>query len=55
MRLNEPDFEDDLVRAVAELEGADFIITRDSAAFAKSKVKSVTAAEYLELTRPICP
>lgn len=44
---NEPDFEDGLVRACAELNGADFIVTRDEAAFAGSKVKSVTAREFL--------
>lgn len=44
---NEPDFEDGLVRACAELNGADFIVTRDEAAFAGGKVKSVTAREFL--------
>jgi predicted nucleic acid-binding protein len=48
-RFNEPDFEDGIVRACAELNGADFIITRDKAAFAKSKVRAVSAAEYLEI------
>lgn len=47
LRSNEPDFEDGLVRACAELNGADFIITRDKDAFAGSKVKSVTAKEFL--------
>ena len=47
LRSNEPDFEDGLVRACAELSGADFIITRDEDAFAGSKVKSVTAKEFL--------
>ena len=51
LRSNEPDFEDGLIRAVAELEGADFIITRDAGAFAKSKVRSVTAREYLEIVQ----
>lgn len=46
---NEPDFEDALIRAIAELEDVDFIITRDKAAFKKTKVRSVTAAEYLEI------
>lgn len=46
---NEPVFEDGLIRACAELNGADFIITRGKDAFAKSKVRSVTAAEYLDL------
>lgn len=49
LRSNEPDFEDGLVRAVAELEGADFIVTRDTGAFSKSKVRSVSASEYLDI------
>ncbi len=49
MRSNEPDFEDGIVRAAAELNGADFIITRDKAAFAKSNVRAVSASEYLEI------
>lgn len=47
LRSNEPDFEDGLVRACAELNGADFIITRDRDAFAGGKVRSVTAKEFL--------
>lgn len=47
LRSNEPDFEDGLIRACAELNGADFIITRDEDAFVGSKVKSVTAKEFL--------
>ena len=47
LRSNEPDFEDGLIRACAELNGADFIITRDKDAFVGSKVKSVTAKEFL--------
>ena len=39
---NEPDFEDGLVRSCAELNDADFIITRDAAAFAGSPIKSMT-------------
>ena len=55
MALNsgEPDFEDGIVRACAELNRADFIITRDKATFAHSKVRSVTASEYLEIARSI--
>lgn len=49
IRSNEPDFEDGIVRACAELNDADFIITRDKAAFAKSKVRAVSASEYLEI------
>ena len=48
---DEPDFEDGLVRACAELNDIDFILTRDSAAFAHSPVRSVTCAEYLEIVR----
>lgn len=47
LKSNEPDFEDGLVRACAELNGADFIVTRDRDAFVGSKVKSVTAKELL--------
>ena len=49
MRSNEPDFEDGLIRACAELNDVDFILTRDAKAFCKSKVRSVTCAEYLEI------
>ena len=49
LHAGEPDFEDGLVRACAELNDVDFIITRDAAAFRKSRVRSVTAAEYLEI------
>ena len=37
LESNEPDFEDGLIRACAELNDMDFIITRDEAAFRKSK------------------
>ena len=47
LRSNEPDFEDGLVRAGAELSGAEFLFTRDEDAFAGSKVNSVTAKEFL--------
>lgn len=46
---DEPDFEDGLIRAVAEKHGMDFIITRDSAAFSRSTVKSMTARQYIEI------
>ena len=49
LRGNEPDFEDGLIRACAELNDVDFILTRDSAAFSRSKVRSVTCAEYLRI------
>ena len=51
IRSNEPDFEDGIIRACAELKGADFIITRDKDAFANSKIRSVTAPEYLAIAR----
>ena len=47
LQSNEPDFEDGLIRACAELNGADFIVTRDRDAFAGGKVRSVTAKEFL--------
>ena len=46
---NEPDFEDGLVRACAELNDADFIISRDGRAFGKATIRRLTAAEYLEI------
>ena len=49
LRGGEPDFEDGLIRATAEIEGMDYIITRDKAAFAGSSVKAVTAAEFVAL------
>lgn len=44
---NEPDFEDGLVRSVAELEGADFIITCSTSAFEGSSVKSMTPRAFI--------
>ena len=49
MRSDEPDFEDGVVRACAELNGAGYIVTRDSGAFANCKIRSVTASEYLRI------
>lgn len=46
---NEPDFEDGLVRAFAELNDVDFIVSRDQEAFRKSRVRKVSAAEYLDV------
>jgi len=51
MRSGEPDFEDGIVRACAELNDADFIITRDAKAFRGSRVPALTAAEYLGMVR----
>lgn len=46
---SEPDFEDGLVRACAELNDIDFIITRDAVAFGKSRIRAVDCKEYLEI------
>lgn len=46
---SEPDFEDGIVRVCAELNDADFIVTRDGEAFAASSVRSVSAGEYLRI------
>ena len=46
---DEPDFEDGLVRAAAEINKVDFIITRDMKAFQHSTVRSMSAETYLEL------
>ena len=49
LNSDEPDFEDGCIRAIAEHEGVDFIITRDADAFARSTVKTYTARRFLEL------
>ena len=49
LRSDEPDFEDGLVRACAELNGIDFILTRDAKAFDHSTVRAVNCAKYLEI------
>lgn len=45
----ESDFEDGLVRACAELNDVEFILTRDARAFKRPSVRAVTCAEYLEI------
>ena len=45
---NEPDFEDGLVRACAELNDVDFIISLDEKALRKATIRRVTAREYLD-------
>ena len=45
----EPDYEDGIVRATAELEDAHFIITRDKAAYRDSHVRAIDAGEYLAI------
>lgn len=44
---DEPDLENGLIRATAELSGVDVIITRDVAAFANSPIPVMDAATYL--------
>lgn len=44
---DEPDLEDGIVRAIAELEGAAAIVTRDEAAFAGSSVPALDARAFL--------
>lgn len=51
LHSDEPDFEDGIIRACAELNGADVIVTHDRDAFAHSLIRSMTAAEYLEIAR----
>lgn len=46
---NEPDFEDALIRASAEDERVDFILTRDVGAFQATKIRSLDAERYLAL------
>ena len=45
---DEPDFEDGLVRACAELNDVDFIISRDEKAFRRATIRRLSAAEYLD-------
>ena len=49
LNSDEPDFEDGLVRACAELNDVDFIISSDKDAFRKATIRKLTAAEYLAL------
>ncbi|WP_455138745.1 type II toxin-antitoxin system VapC family toxin [Thermophilibacter sp.] len=46
---DEPDYEDGVVRALAERCHADYIISRDERAFAGSGVPRLSAAEFLEV------
>ena len=46
---NEPDFEDGMIRAAAELNDVDYIITRDKKAFLYARKGKLTCDEYLEL------
>ena len=46
---NEPDFENGMIRATAELSDVSFILTRDKAAFNNSTVRKLTCREYLDV------
>lgn len=46
---DEPDFEDGLIRAIAERNRCGFIINRDRAAFQRSTVRSMDATEWVRL------
>lgn len=46
--LDEPNLEDGIVRATAELAGVEAIITRDAGAFERSFVPAMTPAQYCE-------
>lgn len=52
IECDEPDFEDGIIRAIAETESVDFIISRDDGAFSRSRIKSLAPASYLELAGP---
>jgi predicted nucleic acid-binding protein len=44
---DEPDFEDGLIRALAEQHNAELIISRDLAAFRNSNIKRLSALEFM--------
>lgn len=46
---DEPDFEDGLIRAVAEASAVDAIVSRDKPAFTNSSIPSLEPAEALSL------
>lgn len=49
LESDEPDFEDGIVRALAELERCNAIVSRDSRAFASSMARRVSASQALEM------
>lgn len=49
LKSDEPDFEDGIVRAIAELANVDWIVTRDADAFANARVKSIDPAVFAEV------
>ena len=46
---DEPDFEDGIIRALAESEGCTHIVSRDEGAFLGSAVAKTEAGEYLRM------
>lgn len=50
VKSNEPDFEDGLIRAAAELNEVDFIISGNRKAFQYSHICKLTCEEYLKMT-----
>lgn len=50
---DEPDYEDGVIRACAESDPVDFIISKDKDAFARSSIKRLSAQDYLDLFCPI--
>lgn len=49
LRSDEPDFEDGLVRAAAEISGCDGIISRDAAAFANSRCERIDPIDFIAM------
>ena len=47
LESDEPDFEDGLLRALAEAEGMDAIVTRDSTAYANCSITHMDAGTFL--------
>lgn len=46
---DEPDFEDGIIRAIAERERVDFIVTRDANAFRNAEVPAVSPMKLAEV------
>jgi len=52
LMCGEPDFEDGIIRAAAEIARVDYIISRDASAFVGSLVPRLSPAEALRELRP---
>ena len=50
--LNMPDFEDSVVSAIANRNGAEYIITRNVDDFAKSSVPAILPSDFLKIILP---